>query len=84
MVNTLLVGLMAFISALPSFIREYRAGRDAERVSGTVRATATVFCGGRPREILVGEIVPGDVVGLFAGDTIPGDPRIIACKDLFL
>ena len=84
MVNALLVGLMAFISVLLSFIQEYRAGREAERLSEMVRATATVFRGGRPREILIREIVPGDVVDLFAGDMIPGDLRIIACKDLFL
>jgi hypothetical protein len=49
-----------------------------------VRATATVFRNGRPREVKIREIVPGDVVDLFAGDMVPADLRIVSCKDLFI
>lgn len=83
-INALFVSLMAVISVFLSFIQEHRAGREAEKLSEMVRATATVYRNGTPREIKIREIVPGDVVDLFAGDMIPADLRIISCKDLFI
>ncbi|MCM8828178.1 MAG: magnesium-translocating P-type ATPase, partial [Candidatus Omnitrophica bacterium] len=83
-VNASLVILMAIMSVFLSFIQEYRAGKEAERLSEMVRATATVYRNGKPKEIKIREIVPGDVVYLSAGDIIPADLRIISCKDLFI
>jgi Mg2+-importing ATPase len=72
------------MSVLLSFIQEYRAGKEAEKLSEMVRATATVYRNGRPQEIKIREVVPGDIIDLFAGDMIPADMRIISCKDLFI
>jgi len=83
-VSAILVMLMALISVFLSFIQEYRANREADRLSEMVRATATVYRNGKPKEIKISEIVPGDIVDLFAGDMIPADLRIISCKDLFI
>ena len=83
-IEALLVILMAIMSVFLSFIQEHRAGKEAEKLSEMVRATATVYRNGKQREIKISEIVPGDVVDLFAGDMIPADLRIISCKDLFI
>ena len=83
-ISALLVSLMAVMSVFLSFIQEHRAGIEAERLSEMVRATSTVFRNGKPREIKIREIVPGDIVDLYAGDMIPADLRIISCKDLFI
>jgi Mg2+-importing ATPase len=83
-ISAILVIVMAFISVFLSFIQEYRAGKEAERLSEMVRTTATVYRNGKPKEINIREIVPGDIVDLFAGDMIPADLRIIFCKDLFI
>ncbi len=83
-VSAILVILMAFISVFLSFIQEYRAGKEAERLSEMVRATATVIRNGKAREVKIREIVPGDIIDLFAGDMVPADMRIISCKDLFI
>jgi len=83
-INALLVILMAIISVFLSFFQEYRAGKEAEKLSEMVRATATVYRNGKSREVKIREIVPGDIVDLFAGDMIPADLRIISCKDLFI
>ncbi|KJJ85088.1 magnesium-transporting ATPase MgtA [Candidatus Omnitrophus magneticus] len=83
-ISAILVITMAFISVFLSFIQEYRAGRDADRLSEMVRTTATVYRNGKPKEITIREIVPGDIVDLYAGDMIPADMRIISCKDLFI
>ncbi len=83
-VSAIMVSLMAVISVFLSFAQEYRAGKEAEKLSEMVRATATVFRNGRAKEIKMREIAPGDVVDLYAGDMIPADIRIISCKDLFI
>jgi len=83
-ISALLVSLMAIMSVFLSFVQEYRAGREAEKLSEMVRATATIYRNGKSKEIKMREIVPGDVVDLFAGDMIPADLRIISCKDLFI
>lgn len=83
-ISAILVTLMAVMSVCLSFVQEYRAGKEAEKLSEMVRATATVFRNGRPKEIKIREIVPGDIVDLYAGDMIPADLRIISCKDLFV
>lgn len=83
-ISALLVSLMAAMSVFLSFVQEYRAGREADKLSEMVRATATVYRNGKPKEIKMKGIVPGDVVDLFAGDMIPADLRIISCKDLFI
>ena len=75
---------MAIISVFLSFFQEYRAGKEAEKLSEMVRATATVIRNGKSQEVKIREIVPGDIVDLFAGDMIPADLRIISCKDLFI
>ncbi len=83
-ISALLVSLMAIMSVFLSFIQEYRAGKEAEKLGEMVRATATVYRNGKSREVKIREIVPGDIVDLFAGDMIPADLRIISCKDLFI
>ena len=49
-----------------------------------ISVTATVVRDGQPQEVPLGQLVPGDVVQLSAGDMIPADLRIISCKDLFV
>src|ERR1700733_4717995 len=79
-----IIGLMAVSSVVLGFFQEYRAGKEADRLSEMVRATATVYRNGKPKEIPIRQIVPGDIVDLFAGDMIPADIRIIQAKDLFI
>ncbi len=83
-ISAILIIIMAFISVFLSFIQEYRAGKEAEKLSEMVRTTATVYRNGKSKEVNIREIVPGDIVDLFAGDMIPADLRIISCKDLFI
>ena len=83
-ISAFLVGLMAASSVLFSFIQEYRAGKEAEKLSEMVHSTATVIRKGKRQEIKIREIVPGDIVDLYAGDMIPADLRIISAKDLFI
>jgi Mg2+-importing ATPase len=83
-IQALFVILMAIMSVSLSFIQEYRAGKETEKLSEMVRATTTVYRNGKAKEVKIREIVPGDIVDLFAGDMVPADLRIISCKDLFI
>ena len=83
-ISALLVSLMAILSVFMSFVQEYRAGKEAEKLSEMVRTTATVVRGGKSKEIKIKYLVPGDVVDLYAGDMIPADLRLISGKDLFV
>jgi len=83
-INAFIVSVMAMMSVFMSFIQEYRAGKEAERLSEMVRASATVYRNGRAKELKIRELVVGDIVDLFAGDMIPADLRIIQAKDLFI
>ncbi len=57
----------------------------ADKLKDLVPTTATVLRKdiGR-KEVIMSDIVPGDIVHLAAGDLIPADLRIISCKDLFI
>jgi Mg2+-importing ATPase len=66
------------------FIQESRADASAAKLKSMIRVTATVLRDGQPREVPLAELVPGDVIRLAAGDMIPADIRLLACKDLFV
>lgn len=83
-ISAIIVFLMAIMSIALAFVQEHRANKAAEKLSEMVRTTATVWRNGKSKEISIREVVPGDIVDLFAGDMIPADLRIISCKDLFI
>jgi len=83
-ISALIVIAIAAMSVLLSFIQEYRAGKEVEKLNELIHTTATVYRNGQPKEVKIKEIVPGDIVELFAGDMIPADLRIFFCKDLFI
>jgi P-type Mg2+ transporter len=66
------------------FSQETRADTAAEKLRAMIRVTATVVRGGQSREEPLAGLVPGDIVHLSAGDMIPADVRILACRDLFV
>ena len=83
-VEAFLVLLMVLLSVGLSFVQEYRSGKEAEKLSEMVRTTCTVIRNGRRREVKIREVVPGDIVDLYAGDMIPADLRLLTGKDLFI
>ena len=83
-IGAYLIYLMALSSVILTFIQEYRANREAEKLIEMVSSTAAVSRNNKIEEIKIKYLVPGDVVHLSAGDMIPADLRIISCKDLFI
>jgi P-type Mg2+ transporter len=76
--------IMVALGVSLRFFQEARADAAAAKLKAMIHVTATVVRDGKEREIPLAELVPGDVVRLAAGDMIPGDIRLLVCRDLFL
>ncbi len=91
--GVLVISLMVLLATLIHFFQERRSSQAAQALKARVSSTATVrrrrdiddgSGAGRPCEIPVNEVVPGDIVLLSAGDMVPADCRVISATDLFL
>jgi Mg2+-importing ATPase len=82
--STIVVSGMVFLSVILTHIQEYRSSQAVEKLYSMVRTTATVTRDGQRQEILLKELVPGDIIILSAGDMLPADVRLISCKDFFV
>jgi Mg2+-importing ATPase len=76
--------LMILLGVTLKLVQEAKADSAAAKLKAMISVTATVLRDGKPQEIAVSQLVPGDVVKLAAGDMIPGDVRMIVAKDLFV
>jgi Mg2+-importing ATPase len=76
--------VMVILGVTLRFVQEARADDAAAKLRAMISVKATALRDGKPREIPLAQLVPGDVVELSAGDMIPADVRLISCKDLFI
>ncbi|MGY2896396.1 cation-translocating P-type ATPase [Deinococcus sp. UYEF24] len=65
------------INAVLGYVQEERAGQAVAALGALSAANARVRRGGVQRSVPVREVVPGDVLLLEEGDTIPADARLI-------
>ena len=79
-----IIGTIVLISVSLDFFQEYRAGRAAEGLRRSVAVRGRLLRDGRPLELPLAEMVPGDVVLLAAGDLVPCDGRVLEAKDFFV
>lgn len=82
--DVLIVLTVVLMSTLLGFWQEYRAANEVAALLAVIQAKATTLRDGHPVDLPVAQIVPGDVVLLRAGATIPGDGLLIESKDLFV
>ncbi|MCE5266556.1 MAG: magnesium-translocating P-type ATPase [Planctomycetaceae bacterium] len=78
------MALMVTLGVALRFAQESKADLAAAKLKAMITVTATAVRDGRPREVPLAELVPGDLIKLSAGDMIPADIRIISSKDLFI
>jgi len=78
------VGGMILISVFLSYFQERRSSKAADELKKLVQTTTIVLRNGKEEEILMSELVPGDVVVLAAGSIIPADLRVLTAKDFFV
>jgi Ca2+-transporting ATPase len=82
MTDGLVVLSVVAINAVIGFIQEFKAGRAIEALSDMAPRNATVIRDGRNATVPAAELVPGDVVLLAAGDSVPADMRLINLRNL--
>ncbi len=76
--------IIVLISALLGFWQEFRAATAVAGLKKLVAVQADVLRDGAVARVALAEVVPGDVVILAAGSSIPADGRLIEARDLFV
>jgi len=77
-----LIGSIMFLNALVGGVEGYRAREAIERLEGKSAQGVLVRRAGTERVADPGELVPGDVVRLRAGESVPADCRILEVSSL--
>jgi Mg2+-importing ATPase len=81
-IDTVIILTIVLISGLLSFWQERGAADAVSKLLALVQIKATVLRDGQSQDIANDAVVPGDIVLLKAGDSIPGDCLILNSKDL--
>jgi len=82
--DAFIILLIVFISSLLSFWQEKGAANAMKKLLDIIQIKVHVIRSGKKTDVIVEEIVPGDITCLSAGDMIPGDCLLIESKDLFV
>ncbi|UXY32259.1 magnesium-translocating P-type ATPase [Streptomyces sp. HUAS TT20] len=80
--DAVIIGVIVALSVGLGFANEYRAERTAQALHAKIRHRAVVLRDGRPQEVEVTGLVPGDVVELRLGDIVPADLRLLQATGL--
>ncbi len=72
------------VSGCLGFWQEWGAQDAVKKMLAIVQSKVSVIRGGITKEVSTNQVVPGDVIQLSAGATIPGDSLIIESKELFV
>ncbi len=82
--DALIILSIILVSALLGFWQERGAADAVQKLLAMVKVKTLVLRDGLPQEIPTEAVVPGDVVILAAGDSIPGDCLLLESKNLFV
>ncbi|MFZ2303629.1 MAG: magnesium-translocating P-type ATPase [Minisyncoccia bacterium] len=90
--KVILLGIMIILSGSLRFWQEFRSQKSAEKLKALVQNKALVTrqdwgdetSKKNDREIVVSNLVPGDIVHLSAGDMVPADMRLLSSDDFFV
>lgn len=82
--DALIILTIILVSAFLGFWQEHGAAKAVASLLALVRVTTEVRRDGQLLEVPREEIVPGDIITLSAGSSIPGDGIILESKDLFV
>ena len=83
-INAVIILAIVLMSGLLGFWQERGAANAVAKLLAIIQVQTTILRDGKPTEIPVGGIVPGDIVLLNAGDVIPGDSLLLESNNLFV
>jgi Ca2+-transporting ATPase len=80
--DTITILIIVVLVAVAGFIQEYRAEKAVEALKKLTAPKARVLRDGKEAMIPAREVVPGDLLLLESGDTVPADARILEAVEL--
>lgn len=75
--DTIIILIIVVLNAIIGFIQEYRAENAMEALKKMAMIQAHVIRNGKVHDVPSSELVPGDVVQLEAGNSVPADVRLL-------
>lgn len=82
MANAYIIFGVILFNAIMGFVQEYKAEKAVEAIKKMVKKKAVVIRNGEQKTITAREIVPGDLIVLQEGQTVPADCRLVEIKNL--
>lgn len=83
-IDSLIILVIVFSSAVLSFIQEYNASNASEKLRSQIATKSDVVRDGKHLSIPAWQVVPGDIVLLSAGSLVPADGLVLEAKDFFV
>lgn len=80
--DAILITVILLGNALLGFFQEYKAEKALESLKEYLSLATTVIRDGRHHRIDATQLVPGDIIVLEAGDTVPADARILTADNV--
>jgi len=80
--GAVIIAVIVALSIGLGFVNEYRAEKAAEALHSQISHRAITVRDGRPTDVDVTELVPGDLVELRLGDIVPADIRLLDASGL--
>ncbi|MCL2096983.1 MAG: calcium-translocating P-type ATPase, PMCA-type [Oscillospiraceae bacterium] len=75
--DPVIILVIIIINAIVGVIQEYKAEKSIAALKSMTPAETLVLRGGKKSRIPAAELVPGDIIILEAGDSVPADARIL-------
>ncbi len=80
--DVIIILIVVIINAVLGVVQESKAEKAIEALQEIAAATSKVIRNGHQISIRSEELVPGDIIVLEAGDSVPADARIIECASM--
>jgi len=80
--DAIVIGIIVLLVVVAGFIQEYRAEKALEALKKLAAPKARVVRNGKEELIPAREVVPGDVLLIETGDSMPADARLIEAVEL--
>jgi magnesium-transporting ATPase (P-type) len=82
LVDTAVIAAVVLLNAVIGFVQEGKAEKALQAIRHLLAPRALVLRDGQQREIDAAGLVPGDIVLLASGDSLPADVRLLQARNL--